>query len=312
MQAGYVYTVDEIGLGSSSMYCTTCSGKSKIKAVRYANKPGTIALYSGPIIPRPLPVPGTNSLGGSASSGYHDEHIFPSEGPRFAGQAAILKVISYDVEVKYESKAAGELVTLEESGDYHKAIPDQLQWQQSLDTACKMGEYNSGILSGVSSQAQAKQYAAVKHCAEVITGLSSVTCTHDVYLPFTSESNDKTLTILISGTMLVCYCSYVTAQKDCISDEYWYAANTFQVRGPWRYPGEDALHWEVPIGRTFALNIARGWGLGLHRRDGVYGNITAGWSQDYIRILPPGGTCTSSDYNPRGTALGIKVRSIDH
>ncbi|KAF4733901.1 hypothetical protein FOZ63_001848, partial [Perkinsus olseni] len=42
-------------------------------------------------------------------------------------------------------------------------------------------------------------------------------------------------------------------------------------------------------------------------RDGVYGNYTARWSQDHIRILSPGGRCTSSDYNPRGTAIGFKV-----
>ncbi|KAF4758573.1 hypothetical protein FOZ63_009950, partial [Perkinsus olseni] len=42
-QVGYVYSVNEIGLASSNMYCTTCSAKSKIKAIRYANKPGTIA-----------------------------------------------------------------------------------------------------------------------------------------------------------------------------------------------------------------------------------------------------------------------------
>ncbi|KAF4669392.1 hypothetical protein FOL46_001481 [Perkinsus olseni] len=291
-QVGYVYSVNEIGLASSNMYCTICSAKSKIKAIRYANKPGTIALYSG----------------GSASSGYHDEHILPSEGPRFAGHTTIFNVISYDIEAKYPS-TGGSLVTLEESSGYHTAVPNRLQWQHTLDKACKMKEYDSNILSGISSQDQAKQYAAVKHCAEVTTGAStsSTTCTHDVYLPFTSESNDKTLRILIPGTMVVCYCSHVTAQKECVSDEYWYAGNIFQVRGPWKYPGGDALHWEVPIGRTFALTVARGWGLGLHRRDGVYGNYTARWSQDHIRILSSGGRCTSSDYNPRGTAIGFKV-----
>ena len=163
------------------------------------------------------------------------------------------------------------VTTLEKAYGFDRHIKSDLEWEQALSAECRKLIFGEGLVDGPSDLLLIKSYVAMNHFGGAPIA----------YLPFTGTSQDfpRAFTMLKSGVMAICYCSYLTDQNDCQSPEFWSYGNRLMISGPIK----QTLFF--PTGRTVGVQL-HGYGL---ERDHTW------------RIIPSVRSCTESSFNPVGS-----------